>query len=192
MAQLGFYIDQARCNGCNACVIACKDKNDNPVGVNFRRVYVNEDGHFTKDKDGAWINNVTAFNISISCNHCDEPGCVKGCPTGAMHKRTEDGIVVVDHDKCVGCKYCTWKCPYGAPQYNEELGMMTKCDTCLDLREAGEKPACVAACIMRCIDFGPIDELRAKYGELADIKGLPCSTYTKPNLVINPHKDAAK
>lgn len=188
--QLGFYIDQSRCIGCKACVIACKDKNDNDVGINFRRVYPFESGAVTVNKDGTFINNVQSYYLSIACNHCEDPGCVKGCPTGAMYKRGEDGVVLVDHDKCVGCRYCEWNCPYGAPQYSDVIGKMTKCDTCLDLREQGEQPACVTACIMRAIDFGPIDELRKKYGNVSDVKGLPSSSITKPNIVINPHKDA--
>lgn len=191
MVQYGFYIDQSRCVGCKACTVACKDRNSNPIGVNYRRVYAFEEGGFKKDKNGSYTNNVRSYYVSLSCNHCDEPGCVKGCPTGAMYKRKEDGVVLIDHDKCVGCKYCEWNCPYGAPQFNEEIGMMTKCDTCLELREAGEEPTCVGSCIMRAIEFGPIDELRAKYGTNADIKGIPGSDITKPNLVINPHKDAA-
>ncbi len=190
MTQYGFYIDQSRCTGCNACMIACKDKNDNPEGIQFRRIYTFENGDFGSLKDGSFVNNVTSFNLSISCNHCDDPGCVKGCPTGAMTKRKEDGTVFVDHDKCVGCKYCEWNCPYGAPQYNEELGKMTKCDGCFDLRQAGEEPACVGACIMRAIEFGPIDELRKKHGNNADLNVLPSSSITHPNIVINPHKGA--
>lgn len=192
MVQLGFYIDQARCIGCKACVVACKDKNDNPEGVNFRRVYSFEEGSFSEDKNGSFIQNVQTFFTSISCNHCDEPSCVENCPTTAMYKREEDGVVLIDHDKCVGCRYCEWNCPYGAPQYNEELGKMTKCDTCINLREQGEEPACVGACPMRAIEFGPIDELREKYGDNADIKGLPSSDITHPNLVINAHRHASK
>lgn len=191
MSQLGFYIDQSLCNGCNACAVSCKDKNDNPAGINFRRIYTFEDGKFTKDKDGAWINNVISYNVSLSCNHCDEPGCVNGCPTGAMYKRSEDGVVLVDQNKCVGCRYCEWNCPYGAPQYNDKKGVMSKCDTCIDLREQGEDPVCVATCIMRAIEFGPIEELRSKYGNNAEIKGIPSSSATKPNIVINPHRDAS-
>ncbi|TMN23183.1 DMSO/selenate family reductase complex B subunit [Lentibacillus cibarius] len=192
MTQLGFYIDQARCIGCEACVIACKDKNDNPVGVNFRRVYSFEEGSFTEDKNGSFIQNIQSYFLSISCNHCDEPKCVENCPTTAMFKREEDGVVVVDQDKCVGCRYCEWNCPYGAPQYNEELGKMTKCDLCIDLLEKGERPACEGACPVRAIEIGPIDELRAKYGNVSEVKGLPTASITKPNLVINTHKDASE
>jgi anaerobic dimethyl sulfoxide reductase subunit B (iron-sulfur subunit) len=173
---MGFYYDMKVCIGCKTCVIACKDKNDLEVGRNFRRVYDFEEGKYPKVKVG---------HLSLSCNHCEEPGCVKGCPTTAMHKRKEDGVVVVDHDKCVGCRYCEWNCPYGAPQFNEEIGKMTKCDTCLDLREKGEEPVCVTSCPMRAIEFGPIEELRAKYGNVNGIKGIPNASLTKPNIVIN-------
>lgn len=175
MEQVGFFIDTTKCIGCKTCVVACKDTNDLEVGRNFRRVYSFESGTFP---------NPVLKHLSISCNHCDEPKCIENCPTTAMYKRKEDGVVVVDHDKCVGCKYCEWNCPYGAPQYSEELGKMTKCDTCLDLRAAGEEPACVTSCPMRAIEFGPIDELRKKHGLNADIAGLPSSSITRPNLII--------
>ncbi len=190
MTQLGFYIDMSRCIGCKTCVIACKDKNDNEVGINFRRVYPFENGNFTVNSDGTLINNVQSYYLSISCNHCEEPKCVANCPTQAMHKREEDGVVVIDHDKCVGCKYCEWNCPYGAPQYNEKLGKMTKCNLCVDLLEKGERPACEGACPVRAIEIGPIDELRKKYGIVNEIKGMPSASITKPNIVITPHKYA--
>ncbi|PLR84867.1 DMSO/selenate family reductase complex B subunit [Bacillus sp. V33-4] len=176
MAQMGFYINMAICIGCKTCVVACKDKNDLEVGRNYRRVYDFEEGEYP---------NPAISHLSISCNHCEEPKCVEGCPTGAMYKRAEDGVVLVDHDKCVGCKYCQWNCPYSGPQYNEELGKMTKCDTCIDLREKGEEPACVTSCPMRAIEFGPIEELRKKYGDVNEVKGMPSASITKPNIVLH-------
>lgn len=109
-----------------------------------------------------------------------------------MHKRPGDGIVRVDTDKCVGCGYCAWSCPYGAPQLNEQTGQMSKCDFCVDLQAKGEQPVCVATCPLEAIKFGPIDELRAKYGVVCDVKGLPDSSITKPNLVIKAHQGAEK
>ncbi|WP_210367700.1 DMSO/selenate family reductase complex B subunit [Bacillus sp. REN3] len=190
MAQLGFYIDQSRCTGCKACVIACKDKHDNREGTNFRRVYSFQTGEFSENGKGAFINNVQSYYLSISCNHCEEPACAKNCPTKAMHKRDEDGVVVVDQNKCIGCRYCEWNCPYEGPQYNKDLGKMTKCDLCIDLLEKGEKAACEGACPVRAIEIGPIEELRKKYGEVNEIKGMPPSSITRPNLVITPHKYA--
>ncbi|QED47761.1 DMSO/selenate family reductase complex B subunit [Cytobacillus dafuensis] len=186
MGQVGFYINQAKCTGCKACQIACKDKNDNKVGILFRRVYEFEEGISTK-VNGVFKTSLQSASLSISCNHCDNPKCVQGCPTGAMHKRESDGVVLVDHEKCVGCKYCTWNCPYGAPQFNDDLGMMTKCDTCLDLREKGENPACVDACPFNALEFGEISELRAAYGTINEVSGLPSAKFTNPNIVITPN-----
>lgn len=187
--QLGFYIDQKRCSGCHACVMACKDKNNLESGRQYRHVTENCGGGFAKSGK-AYSQDIFAFWTSMSCNHCDNPRCTQNCPTGAMHKREEDGVVVVDTSKCVGCRYCVWSCPYGAPQYDEEEGKMSKCDFCIDLIAKGEDPACVAACPLGVIEYGPIDELRAKYGDLADIKGLPSSKITNPNIIFNPHKGA--
>ncbi|WP_434510293.1 DMSO/selenate family reductase complex B subunit [Desulfitobacterium sp. AusDCA] len=183
MAQLGFYYDMTVCTGCKVCQIACKDKNDLDVGPLFRKVFTFEGGTFP---------NPWAYNLSIACNHCAQPKCVPNCPTGALYKREKDGIVMHDRDKCIGCRLCTWSCPYGAPQYIEKLGKVGKCTLCADLLDKGEQPACVAACQMRALQFGDIEELRKKYGDNADIKPLPDSSMTHPSLTIKANKEAMK
>ncbi|MQC10721.1 dimethylsulfoxide reductase subunit B [Morganella morganii] len=188
--QLGFYIDSARCSGCKACQVACKDKNNLDAGRRFRRVYEMTGGGYSRNKNGALINNVFAYTFSISCNHCKDPICVRNCPTTAMHKREGDGIVMVNTDKCVGCGACAWSCPCGAPQMNPETKQMSKCDFCIDLHQKGEQPVCVSTCPLGAIQFGPIDELRAKYGSLDYVTGLPDPSITHPNLVTNPHQGA--
>jgi anaerobic dimethyl sulfoxide reductase subunit B (iron-sulfur subunit) len=189
LTQLGFYINQSICIGCKACQVSCKDKNDLDVGVNFRRVYSYEEGDYVQN-GRAITPNIQAYYFSISCNHCDSPACLKNCPTGAIEKRPEDGVVIIKQDVCIGTKYCVQACPYGGPQYNEKLKKSNKCNLCIDLQEKGEDPVCVATCPMRAIEFGPIDELRKKYGDTDQIKGMPSATITQPNLVITPHRDA--
>jgi anaerobic dimethyl sulfoxide reductase subunit B (iron-sulfur subunit) len=182
MARLGFYFDSRMCIGCRTCQIACKDKNDLEVGINFRQVSSFEVGKYP---------NAIWFHYSSSCNHCENPKCVEGCPTGAMHI-AEDGTVQPNPDKCIGCQYCTWNCPYGVPQYIEAKGKVLKCDSCKDLRDKGENPACVDACIMRCLKFGDLDKLEAEYGP-GLVKELPImekASKTNPSILIKP-KDAA-
>lgn len=186
--QYGFFVDSSKCTGCKTCQVACKDKNTLPVGVNFRRVYEYAGGEWTPGVKDTWHQNVFAYYLSISCNHCATPACTKVCPTGAMHKRSEDGLVVVDNLVCIGCRYCEMACPYGAPQYHPEKKYMTKCDGCYELISQNKKPICVSACPLRALDFGPIDELRQKYGEVAAIAPLPASTLTQPSIVINPNQ----
>lgn len=183
--QYGFFIDSSRCTGCKTCELACKDFKDLGPEVSFRRIYEYAGGDWQED-NGVWHQNVFAYYLSISCNHCDDPACTKVCPSGAMHKR-EDGFVVVDEDVCIGCRYCHMACPYGAPQYNAEKGHMTKCDGCYSRVAEGKQPICVESCPLRALEFGPIEELRQKHGTLAAVAPLPRAHFTKPIIVIKPN-----
>ncbi|MCI6573863.1 MAG: dimethylsulfoxide reductase subunit B [Actinomycetaceae bacterium] len=187
-ANYGFYFNQTLCNGCKACQIACKDKHDLPIGVRWRRV-VEYSGGSWKVQGNTFQPNVFTYYTSISCNHCDNPVCMEVCPTTAMSKRP-DGTVYVDENKCVGCRYCQWACPYGAPQLNPQTGHMSKCDLCYDYRSEGKEPACVAACPSRALDWGPIAQLREKYGNNAGVAPLPDPALTNPHLVMTAHRDA--
>lgn len=188
--QVGFYFDQTKCTGCKACVIACNDKHDLPVGVTWRRVVEYTGGTWRVDAlEGTVTQDIFTYYTSLSCNHCADAICTQVCPSKAMHKG-ENGIVSVDAAVCIGCRYCEMACPYGAPQFNAEKGVMTKCDFCADRLAVGQQPACVASCPSRALDFGEIEELRARYGDAAGIEPLPATSVTKPNLVIKPHRRA--
>lgn len=189
MKQYGFYFDSDRCTGCKTCELACKDYKDLGTDVNFRRIYEYTGGNWSQLADGCWHQDVFAYYMSISCNHCSDPACTKVCPTGSMHKN-EDGFVIVNEEICIGCRYCHMACPYDAPQYDAQKGHMTKCDGCYSRVKAGQKPICVDACPLRALDFAPIDELRAKYGVQASIAPLPPAEITHPNLVVKPNKNS--
>ena len=188
--QKAFYFDANQCTGCKACQVACKDKWDLEVGVTWRRVAEFTSGEWVVNNDGTFTQNVTSYYTSVACNHCEGAPCVDVCPTGAMVKR-EDGLVVIDQDACIGCRYCEWTCPYGAPQFSAKLGVMTKCNGCYDAVDAGEQPACVMACPSRALGFGELEELRATYGNVAAVAPLPSADITQPSLVIKPHRNAA-
>lgn len=187
--QLAFYVNQAACTGCKACAAACADKNDLPDGVQWRRITPTLEGTITEGDDGTFETNVSTYYTSISCNHCTDPICVEVCPTTAMHKGA-NGIVSVDPTACIGCRYCEWACPYSAPQFNPEAGVMSKCDFCADYIADDRAPACVDACPSRVLDFGEVSDLRAKHGGDANIVPLPDPSITQPNLLVDPHPSA--
>ncbi|WP_067522609.1 DMSO/selenate family reductase complex B subunit [Endozoicomonas ascidiicola] len=188
MKQYGFYVDSSKCTGCKTCMISCKDEKDLGLGPKLRRVYEYGGGSWVNN-NGQWVHNTFDYYLSIACNHCDQPTCVSGCPTGAMHKREQDGLVVVDQDKCVGCRYCEMRCPYGAPQYDATKKVMAKCDGCYERVGQGLEPACVESCPQRALQFGDINELRRLYGDTNEIAPLPSSDLTHPNLIIKAHPD---
>jgi len=185
-----FWFDASACSGCKACQVACKDRHGLPLGVRWRRVYEVAGGGWTR-RDGAWLHDVLAYNVSMACNHCAEPICAEVCPTGAISKRP-DGLVLLDADRCTGCRYCAWVCPYGAPQYDAGRGRMTKCSFCADDLDRGHAPACVSACPERVLDFGTREDLEARHGRDAPLHPLPDPSLTSPSLVVRPHGQAER
>ena len=169
--QLGFYFDAKRCVQCHACEVACKETNDVELGPRWRRVMDRWEGQFPK---------VTNRFLSAACMHCAEPACIDVCPAGAITKRAEDGIVVVNVNECIGCRSCEAACPYGAPQFGRS-GKMQKCDLCVSRLTKGQQPACVSTCPGEALAFGSMEEL----AKLAQTKGAQeVQGRTKPSLFL--------
>lgn len=172
--QHGFYFNADNCIGCHACESACSEKNDVPAHIAFRSVGFVEGGTYP---------DYQRINISMACNHCDDPVCLKGCPTRAYTKFTEYGAVLQDPEICFGCGYCTWVCPYNAPQLNPVKGEVSKCNMCVDRLEVGLKPACVSACLGNALDFGVIENIpKNREQAKAEIPGFPTADITHPNI----------
>ena len=172
--QHGFYFNADHCISCHACESACSEKNDLPPHLAFRAVGYVEGGSYPAYQ---------RLNISMACNHCDDPVCLKGCPTRAYTKFAEYGAVLQDPDICFGCGYCTWVCPYNAPQLDTTKGHVQKCNMCVDRLEVGLKPACASACLAGALDFGIIETTPDKREQLETrIPGFPSPEITHPNI----------
>ena len=183
--QYGMYIDQNRCMGCFACVVACKDWHDVPAGpASWMRVKTIEKGKYP--------DLFVAF-LPVACHHCLEPACVAVCPTNAITKRPDDGIVTVDREACLGkesCGLCREACPYEAPQFGAEANAaMQKCDLCLDRWAEGKKPICAGSCPMQAIDAGPMAELRATFGDVREAEGFTYHAALSPSIAFKPKRD---
>ena len=167
----GFFHNSANCYGCKTCMLACANEKTTTPGVFPRRVrQINTaDGH--------------SF-ISMSCNHCDEPACMANCPVGAYSKDDASGLVIQDHELCIGCKTCINSCPFHAPAYDEEESKVYKCDGCIDRQADGLEPMCVLTCPSMNISYGEFDGLP----EGESIKEM---APTKPNFKIKADPDIA-
>ena len=146
--RYAMVIDSKKCIDCKACVVACKAENGVPLGV-FRN-WINE------ERSGEF----PALRMSFDpeqCHHCEDPSCVRVCPTGASWQR-EDGIVLVNSADCIGCKYCIIACPYDARFHNPETHIVDKCTFCAHRVERGELPACVETCPSKVRVFGDLND----------------------------------
>ena len=212
--KLGLVIDLDTCVGCHACATSCKEWNAGGIAGPLT-----DEHAYGKDPHGVWFNRVHSYEVDAtgeretgsvgglpqpamtlhfprSCLHCETPACVTVCPTGASYKRAEDGIVLVDEDKCIGCKLCSWACPYGAREYSHVEGVMKKCTLCVDriyndnLDESERQPACVQACPTRARHFGDLGDPDSDVSKLVAERGgvalLPELGYAPVNRYLPP------
>lgn len=209
--KLGLVIDLDICVGCHACAVNCKEWNTGghaapltdkdpygpkPIGVWFNRIHTYE----ASAGEGEPSRTV---HFPKSCLHCEDAACVTVCPTGASFKREEDGIVLVNEDKCIGCKLCSWACPYGAREYDADEGVMKKCTLCIDriynenMEEIDRVPACVSTCPVGARHFGNLGDPnsavsklvveRMGYDLMPEIGYKPTNKYLPPR----PRRDTA-
>ena len=202
--KLGLVIDLDTCVGCHACAVNCKEWNASghsapltdlhPYGAGAEGVWFNR-VHSYEVEDGAFSRTV---NFPRSCLHCEEPACVSVCPTGASYKRAADGIVLVNPDTCIGCKLCSWACPYGAREFDEDAGVMKKCTLCIDriynenLAVEERVPACVSTCPAQARHFGDLGDPESAVSKLVEARGgvelLPELGYKPVNRYLPPRR----
>lgn len=203
--RLGLVIDLDTCVGCHACAVACKQWNTSGTTGPLT-----DYDPYSADPSGVWFNRIRHYeldsyphnktiNMPMSCMHCETPDCVSVCPTGASYKRLEDGVVLVDQDKCMGCNYCAWACPYGARELDRVDGVMKKCTLCIDriydqtLAMEDRQPACVMTCPAHARFFGDfadpdsqVSQLvreRAGHKLMPELGYQPTNTYLPPRIV---------
>ncbi|MDJ0952007.1 MAG: 4Fe-4S dicluster domain-containing protein [Alphaproteobacteria bacterium] len=183
--KLGLVIDLDICVGCHACAVNCKEWN-----TGGHSAPLPDFQPYSADPSGVWFNRIHSFEVTDeaddgsrtvyfpkSCLHCDDAPCVTVCPTGASYKRVEDGIVLVNPDTCIGCKLCSWACPYGAREYDEDAGVMKKCTLCVDriyndtLAPESRVPACVSTCPAGARHFGDLGDPDSGVSKLVAARG---------------------
>ena len=155
--RYGMAIDTTRCVGCQTCTVSCKLSNR--VGGSAHRCLVDNlfENLEVYQAGGTYPKTVLAFRPRL-CNHCADPACVRNCPTRAMHKDPDTGLVLVDKDRCIACGYCAWSCPYHAPSMDDEHHVMDKCTFCADRIAQGQEPYCVESCPANARIFGRLDD----------------------------------
>ncbi len=202
--KLGLVIDLDICVGCHACAVNCKEWN-----AGGHAAPLTDTNPYGSKPSGVWFNRIHTFEAAAgdgepsrtvhfpkSCLHCEEAACVTVCPTGASFKRDEDGIVLVNEDKCIGCKLCSWACPYGAREYDADEGVMKKCTLCIDriynenMEEVDRVPACVSTCPAGARHYGDLGDPnsavsklvaeRQGYDLMAEMGYKPTNKYLPP------------
>jgi Fe-S-cluster-containing dehydrogenase component len=200
--RLGLVIDLDTCVGCHACAVNCKEWNTGGTSGPLT-----DFDAYGAAPEGVWLNRIHSFeagegdasrtvHFPKSCLHCETPACVTVCPTGASYKRAEDGIVLVNPETCIGCKLCSWACPYGAREYDYDSGIMKKCTLCIDriynenLEEVDRVPACVSTCPASARHFGDLADPESKVSQLVAERGgfdlMPEMGYKPVNKYLPP------
>ena len=174
--RYGMLIDLRRCIGCQACTVSCHIENQAPLG-NFRTIV----SQFEVEQEET--GNIATFMLPRLCNHCDNPPCVPVCPVQATFQR-QDGIVVVDSDRCVGCAYCVNACPYDARFINEVTQTADKCTFCAHRLEANLLPACVESCVGGARIIGDMRDPKSQISRLI-------ATHRDELMVLQPEKNTA-
>lgn len=200
--KLGLVIDLDTCVGCHACAVNCKQWNSGGHSAPLT-----DFDPYGADATGVWFNRIHSFELGEgaasrtvhfpkSCLHCETPDCVTVCPTGASYKRAEDGIVLVNADTCIGCKLCSWACPYGAREFDSDDGIMKKCTLCIDriyneqLEPVDRVPACVSTCPVGARHFGDLGDPESGVSRLVAERGgydlMPELGYRPVNKYLPP------
>jgi formate dehydrogenase iron-sulfur subunit len=153
--KYGFLIDASRCIDCRSCMVACSVENNVPM--KHTRIWINETGVRGKFPD------LERYSAPFHCMHCLDPSCVSACTVGAL-QQNKDGIVVYDNERCIGCRYCMYACPFRVPnfEWEERLALIVKCDLCVNRLAEGGQPACAATCPTQAILFGSRDDMLAQ------------------------------
>ena len=190
--KFGLLIDLDICVGCHACSVNCKQWNTSGY-----HSPLTDFTPYEEEASGVWLNRIHSYEVKDadnsrtvhfpkSCLHCEDAPCVTVCPTGSSYKRSEDGIVLVDEDTCIGCKLCSWACPYGAREYDRDAGVMKKCTLCIDriynenLPKEERLPACVSTCPASARKFGDFGDPDSEVSKL---------TAERAGFVLMPEQD---
>ena len=153
--KYGFLIDASRCIDCRACLVACSVENQVPM--KSTRIWIKDTGvtgHFPE---------LQRYTAPYHCMHCVDPSCVSACTVGAL-QQNKDGIIVYDDERCIGCRYCMYACPFEVPnfEWDKRLALIVKCDLCISRLEDGQQqPACAATCPTQAIQFGRREQMLA-------------------------------
>jgi molybdopterin-containing oxidoreductase family iron-sulfur binding subunit len=201
----GMAVDEERCVGCWSCAVICKSENDLPLGMWWNRILT----------DGAAVDTPVVDHgaprmswVPLACQHCENAPCVKVCPVGATYRR-DDGVVMMDNDRCIGCRYCMISCPYGVRAFNwgraerpnavetgmvaaRPVGTMEKCSLCVQRIADAQVPSCVWSCPAQARIFGDLNDPESRAARLArDGRVLLEEAGTRPSVIyLGPRRKA--